>query len=75
MTDKIKYTKTDVIQLGQIYREDVWDGDLVSKSSRDALYESGFIARTIDGYNVITDKGKSEFLFVVHTIIKNMSIQ
>lgn len=40
----------------QVLKGPVWDGNLVSKADRDALFDAGYINRW-DGFNFITSEG------------------
>jgi hypothetical protein len=43
-------------QLQQLQKV-TWDGDLISKSQRDALVKCGYVVRCGGGWNLITKKG------------------
>jgi len=43
-------------QLLQIFNGVTWDGDLISKSTRDLLVDDGMVER-VEGWNIITAKG------------------
>ena len=43
-------------QLMQIFNGAIRDGNLISKSERDALMEAGFVKRVSYGYNIRTEK-------------------
>jgi len=49
------YDKTDMAQMVQCWMP-TWDGDLISKSSRDKLFEGKLIQRQ-HGYNWLTADG------------------
>lgn len=49
--------KNNIEQLIQIFEHSTWDGNLISKSSRDELVKSGLVAKAKDGWNIITKKG------------------
>ena len=43
-------------QLKCIFRWATWDGDLISKASRDALVKAGLV-QCVNGWNIITERG------------------
>lgn len=49
-------TNNHTEQLVQLFYGVVWDGDLISKNSRDELVNAGLVMRC-RGYNIITSKG------------------
>lgn len=54
---RLNVKRTDGAQLEQLASNGaVWDGDLLSKSSRDSLVEAGLAYRA-EGYNAITAHG------------------
>jgi hypothetical protein len=54
----IKLNKVDREQIEQILTCPIWDGHLISKTSRDKLLGNGLVVK-VDGYNCITGKGAS----------------
>ena len=48
-------------QLLAVFKSTTWDGDLISKSDRNALVKAGLIQKT-RGYNLVTPKGVRHLL-------------
>lgn len=55
MTDKTGILNTEVLAQLFVYGP-VWDGNIICKSERDALFETGHIER-YEGWNFLTEKG------------------
>lgn len=69
--------QSGVETLLQIHDAPVWDGNIVSKSCRNDLYNLGWITRH-EGWNLITDKGRAAvqyFRFSFKTIEINYASQ
>lgn len=60
----LKYSALD--QLFQVENDVVWDGDLISKSDRDAHIERRWMFR-MNGYNGITSKGRKVISLIKKT--------
>lgn len=63
----MSFDKSDLDQYTDIFAHPVWDGNLISKVSRDKLVELGFVERYYT-YNTITQLGRNWLLATVSLI-------